>query len=333
MTKFLFIRFSSIGDIVLTTPLLRCLKTQMKDVEIHYLTKFQFKEIVDQNPYVDNVHLFDNNFSSVIKDLKKESFDYIIDLHKNARSLRIKNSLKRISFNLNKLNFKKWLLVNFKINKLPEVHIVDRYFETLKAFDIKNDQKGLDYFYNDPDFNDFENFNFPETQYISFVIGAQHVTKRLPNEKIIEICNQFEIPVILLGDHNDLSNGEIIANQTKNKVYNACGKLKLNESVHLIKHCKLVITHDTGLMHVATALNKKIISVWGNTIPDFGMYPYMPKNKEHFTIVEVNNLKCRPCSKIGFNKCPKRHFKCMKEIDINAITKNAKLYLEAAELD
>ncbi|MFC2086375.1 glycosyltransferase family 9 protein [Bacteroidota bacterium] len=299
----------------------------MEKAEIHYLTKSKFKEIVNQNLYVDNVHLLDNNFSSVVNVLKKESFDYIIDLHKNARSLRIKSSLKRMSFSLNKLNFKKWLLVNFKVNKLPKLHIVDRYFETLKMFDIENDQKGLDYFYEEPELIEFEKFRFMESQFISFVIGAQHATKRLPNEKIIEICDLLELPVILVGDKNDFLNGEIIANRAKNNVYNACGKLKLNESVHLLKHSDLVITHDTGLMHIAAALNKKIISVWGNTIPDFGMYPYMPGKQEHFTIVEVRKLKCRPCSKIGYNNCPKKHFNCMNEIDINAIAEKAKLYL------
>ena len=95
--------------------------------------------------------------------------------------------------------------------------------------------------------------------------------------------------------------------------------LNLDESALVIKNAETVITNDTGLMHIAAALNKKVISLWGNTVTDFGMYPYMPQSPENYKVVEVKNLKCRPCSKLGFEKCPKKHFRCMMEIDENEI--------------
>ncbi|MCK4664241.1 MAG: glycosyltransferase family 9 protein [Bacteroidales bacterium] len=315
--KFLFIRFSSIGDIILTTPLVRCLKNQMTNTEIHYLTKKQFSEILTTNPYIDKVHILEKDLSIIINKLQDEGFDYIIDLHKNIRSCRVKNKLKTLSFVFNKLNFKKWVLVNFKINKLPKTHIVDRYFETLKAFDIKNDGEGLDYFIS----NKVDISILPESfhdGYVAFAIGAKHNTKKLPNDKIISIINKIKHPVLLLGGKEDEENSEIIKQQTKANVYNACGKYSLNQSASLISQSKIVITHDTGLMHVSAAFNKKTISIWGNTIPAFGMYPYFQKNNEKNNksyIIQVNNLNCRPCSKIGFNKCPKKHFKCMKNIN------------------
>ncbi|MCK4639093.1 MAG: glycosyltransferase family 9 protein, partial [Bacteroidales bacterium] len=146
MKKILIIRFSSIGDIVLTTPVIRCLKQQLKDSEIHFLTKEQFVPIVKANPYIDKVHFIKNDLKQILSQLKSENLDFIVDLHKNFRSVFVKLKLRKPSKTFNKLNIKKWLLVNFKINLLPEIHIVDRYFKAVKILGVKNDGKGLDYF-------------------------------------------------------------------------------------------------------------------------------------------------------------------------------------------
>ncbi len=317
--KYLIIRFSSIGDIVLTTPVVRTLKNQVEGAEIHYLTKKDFAKIIESNSYVDKVHVLEDNITDTIKILKQEKFDYIIDLHNNLRSFRIKKSLQALSFTFNKLNIKKYLAVRLKkIDALPDIHIVDRYMQTLKLFDIKNDNKGLDFFIDDTDTEFYA--QLPEiitkNKYVAFVIGAKHYTKRLPDDKIKEICNNIDVPVVLLGGKDDAEKGKHIAEDSGKHVFNFCGKLNLNQSAFLVKKAEFVISHDTGLMHIAAAFDKKIISVWGNTIPEFGMYPYMTKESY---IIEVRNLKCRPCSKIGYNKCPKKHFRCMNDIDSSGI--------------
>ena len=315
--KILIIRFSSIGDIVLTTPVIRCLKEQFNgEVEIHYLTKKQYKTVVEHNPHLTKIHAIEKSTNEVAEELKALNFDYGIDLHKNLRSKRIIKTLKCISFSFDKVNYEKWLLTTFKIDKLPKVHIVDRYLDTLKHFDVKNDNKGLDYFIGEDD-NVILSV-LPETHqngYVGFAIGAQHFTKRLPTHKIITICKQLNQPIVLLGGPEDAKTAEEIVLAVGGNVFNACGKFSINQSASLVKQCKTLITHDTGLMHIGAALGVKIVSVWGNTVPAFGMYPYYPNNPEKFTIVENNNLGCRPCSKIGHDKCPKKHFKCMEEID------------------
>jgi heptosyltransferase-2 len=207
-----------------------------------------------------------------------------------------------------------------KINKLPDVHIVDRYLNTIHYFDVENDMKGLDYFI--PEKDNVEINTLPENfknGYILFAIGAQHFTKKLPVEKIVSICKKINFPLIISGGKEDFETGEIIKNQVGETILNACGKFNLNQSASLVKQAKFVISHDTGLMHIASAFKKDIISVWGNTVPVFGMYPYL--SGENSIIVENNNLKCRPCSKIGFKKCPKKHFKCMNDIDESQIIK------------
>ena len=324
MPKILIIRFSSIGDIVLTTPVIRCIKEQVKDAEVHYLTKKSFEKIVSLNPNVSKTHSIEKDISEVIDVLKMEKYDYIIDLHNNIRSLRVKQALGTNSFSFNKLNFKKWLLVTFNINKLPAIHIVERYLEPLKQLGIVNDLKGLEFYIPEKDEVQLSSLPLPQQKdYIGIVIGAAHFTKRLPLEKIIEVCKKLQQPIVLLGGKEDKEIGEKIATAVGEKVYNACGIYNLQQSASLVKQAKAIITNDTGLMHIAAAFKKDIVSVWGNTVPEFGMYPYLSGKGENGrgAIIQVNGLSCRPCSKIGYQKCPKGHFKCMTAIDSNTIVK------------
>lgn len=321
MVKYLIIRFSSIGDIVLTTPVIRCLKQQVPEAEVHFLTKKAFQNVLSENPFIDKVFAFDKSLSDIMPALKAENYDYIIDLHNNLRTAIVKTQIGAISFTVDKLNFKKWLLINFKINLLPNKHIVDRYLDTVKVFDVVNDNKGLDFFYNIQD--EFNRDDLPDSHkngYVAFIIGAKHNTKKLPLEKIVSIIKKMKLPVILIGGKEDINDGNWIFNKCGKICLDYSGKFRLGQSASIVKQAKVVITHDTGLMHIAAAFHKKIISVWGNTIPDFGMYPYLIEDSK---IVEVNNLKCRPCSKIGYSACPQKHFKCMNMIDENLILKYA----------
>lgn len=329
MPKFLIIRFSSIGDIVLTTPVIRCLKQQVKDAEVHYAMKRNFSEVLEHNPYIDKKYFLEDDLSALISQLKKEKYDYIIDLHHNQRTFLIKKQLGAKSFSFNKLNFEKWLLVNFKINSLPDVNIVDRYMKTVESFGVKNDGLGLDYFISPDDETIIDTLpeNF-RNGYIAFVIGAKHYTKQLPAEKIISICQKVSLPIILLGGKEDSAKAEKIIGglatlNPKHQTLNCCGKFSLNQSAAITKRSNKVITHDTGLMHIAAAFKKEIISVWGNTVPEFGMAPYYGKSEVGNQKSEVRNLSCRPCTKIGFDKCPKGHFNCMMMQDENKIAEMA----------
>jgi len=311
MKKILIIRFSSIGDIVLTTPVIRCLKKQL-NAEVHYLTKSSFKGILNNNPYVDKVHTIEKEISSeLITELKNENFDFIADLHHNLRTLRLKKALNISSKSFPKYNIQKWLLVNLKIDRMPKMHIVDRYMETVSSLGVVNDAKGLDYFI--PETSKVDLSRLPEIQsngYVGIVIGGQHATKMMPILKLIELCDSLSEPIVLLGGPEDKLRGEEIVNAVGVRVFNGCGQFKLDESASLVQQANWVITHDTGLMHIAAAFKKRIVSVWGNTVPELGMYPYLPDPSSK--IVQIKGLSCRPCSKIGYSKCPKTHFKCME---------------------
>ena len=334
--KFLVVRFSSIGDIVLTTPVVRCLKKQLATAEVHYLTKASFRPILEANPYIDKIHCLGgghaggpaagDDLSAVIDTLRREDFDYVIDLHHNLRTLKVKRGLGKAAFSFDKLNIQKWLLTNFKWNRMPDRHIVDRYMQTVAGFGIRNDGAGLDYFI--PAADELKPNDIPtahQAGYVGLVIGAALPTKKLPYHKLEEICEGARHPMILLGGPEDAETGERLAAIDPIKIYNACGKFNLNESAGLVRQAKLVVTHDTGLMHIAAAFKRPIVSIWGNTVPEFGMYPYYGDNYLYhyggagsagplpYELMEVKGLSCRPCSKIGYKKCPKGHFKCMEE--------------------
>ncbi len=313
--KFLILRFSSIGDIVLTTPVVRCLKQQCPGAEVHYFTKIQYRSLLEENPYIDRAWYLDGNLKDLLPELRREKFNYVIDLHTNIRTLRIKLSLGVRSYSFLKLNVQKWLLTNLKFNVMPLVHIVDRYMATVVPLGVKNDDEGLDYFipYRDEVERDWLPAAY-RAGFVAYAIGGQHATKRLPMARMIELCRKINYPTILLGGKEDFMAGEEVRLALGDAlIFNACGKCNLNQSASLVRQSEVVFAHDTGLMHIAAAFKKKVYSIWGNTTPLFGMYPYQTPH----VILENNSLSCRPCSKIGYAKCPHGHFNCMNELSFD----------------
>jgi ADP-heptose:LPS heptosyltransferase len=314
--RFLIVRFSSIGDIVLTSPVIRSLKAQVPGAEVHYLTRKAYRHVLEHDLRIDKLWCTDGGISDVISELKAQRFDAVIDLHHNLRSLKLKRRLSVPSYSFPKLNIEKWLLVNLHINRMPAVHIVDRYMSTLKPFGVHNDGQGLD-FYTHPEARSVLE-RLPSSHrngFIAIAIGAQHSTKIMPSEKIAHIAKLTGLPVVLLGGKEDRIRGAQIELILQQQAWNTCGHLTLGESAELIRASRVVLSHDTGLMHIAAAFRKPIVSVWGNTVPSFGMTPYMPGEEHKSTQVEVEGLRCRPCTKIGYDRCPKGHFDCIRTIN------------------
>ena len=312
--KILLLRFSSIGDIVLTTPVARCLHEQL-GAEVHYLTKQAFAPILTANPHVARVFSFQKEATAVLPALQKERYDWVIDLHHNLRSLRVKWALGRPTRAFDKLNFEKWLLVNLKIDRLPEVHIVQRYLATVQHLGVAYDDQGLDYFIPATEEVPVQSLSplLTDGHFTAFVVGAAHATKQLPLAKAVAICRELAQPVALLGGPDDRTLGQAIAAGAGPHVVNLCGQLRLHQSASVLRQSARVLSPDTGLMHIAAALRKPIVVVWGSTVPRFGMYPFYPTGMARHTSMEVPGLSCRPCSKLGYPACPRGHFRCMQD--------------------
>ncbi|MFZ1333594.1 MAG: glycosyltransferase family 9 protein [Flavobacteriales bacterium] len=318
--KILVLRFSSIGDIVLTSPVLRCLKQQLSDAEIHFATKSAFADLVRYNPNITSVHELNEDINALITALKKEKFDVVIDLHNNLRTSRIKRALGVPAHSFPKLNVEKWILVNLKRDRMPKIHIVDRYLSAVASLGVKNDGQGLDLFI--PEERAVPLNDIPASHqkgYTALAIGAAHVTKRLPEHRWIELVRSIKGPLVLIGGADDARIARGIANEVGGRAWDVTGKYDILGSASLIKQARSVIAHDSGAMHIACAYRKNVVSIWGNTVPAFGMGPYIPTDPERAHISEVLGLPCRPCSKIGYNDCPKGHFRCMEKHDLQRI--------------
>jgi len=338
--KVLIIRFSSIGDIVLTTPVIRCLSEQT-GAEIHFLTKVGFASLLSANPYISKLWTIEKEVTEVLPGLLAEAYNHVIDLHANLRTLALRtqlfsrNTLHRRPrpkwHSFDKLNLEKYLLVNVKINRLPDLHIVDRYLAAAKKLGVSNDGNGLDYFIPESEKVTLAEENLP-ANYLAFVIGAAHATKRLTVAQMTAFCALLPYPILLLGGPAERETGDQIAEGLTN-VTNVCGRFKLGGSADIIRQAQAVVSHDTGMMHVAAAFRKPILSIWGNTIPAFGMYPYLPDQAllEKERREEVKGLSCRPCSKIGYQQCPRGHFRCIKDQSPTTLAAAAMNLLQAEE--
>ena len=317
--KLLFVRFSSIGDIVLTSAAIRCAKQQLKDVEIHFLTKKSMMAVMEANPYIDQFHYLDQDFKGLVQELKKQKFDFVVDLHKNLRTFRIKLALKVPILSFNKANIEKILLTKLGINRMPNRHIVVRNVDALAPLGVSYDGMGLDHFVPDSTQMPVLPTDFAD-RYIAFVIGATYVTKKLPVDKIIDLLSRIEGKVVLVGGKQEQAEGQEIAKHFPGKVLDTCGMYSLHESTLLVKNAQLVIAHDTGLMHISCAFQKNLIMLWGATAPSLQYFHFYPdKATNQVYDAQVPGLSCQPCSHFGLKKCPKGHFNCMNQQDIPAI--------------
>ena len=317
--KILFIPSEVPEELILSTPIIRSLKKQKKATIDLALADEHFQRF-SANPYVNSLK------SIADRSLRSQSYDWVIDLQNTKASKRIKKNASS-AFVFQKDNFHEWLYVQFKLNRLPHKHLVDRYFELLKPIGIQNDFEGLDYFIPDKDLVEHE--WLPDSHkngYAVFAIGSASNTQKLPIKRMIELCDRINKPIILIGEKADIPTADEIeaffkkgtdeeerAIENLNKktsIFNACGKFNINQLASIIEHSSWVFTHENSYMQIAAAFKKHVFSIWGSSTPLFGTYPYETK----FTVFENNKLGCRPCSKTGHRSCPKGHFKCMNDL-------------------
>ncbi len=314
--KILVIRFSSIGDIVLTSPILRVLAQSSQINEVHYLTKATFKDLLLHNPHVSHVHLLEDSFKAVVSLLQAEHFDFIIDLHNNLRSWRVSHALSLPTARFDKYNWTKYRMTRFQTRGLQVPHIVERYGATLGKLGLALDEGGLE-FYIPEGISAQAQENLTNSpiggqlgDVLAVVLGASYTTKRWISSHFVELLQRLQRPVLLLGGKDMMEEAREISESLTVPFFNLVGKVGLLESAASMRLCEAVLAHDTGFMHIAAAFQMKIFSLWGNTVPEFGMTPY----KTPHEVLEVNSLSCRPCSKLGFDDCPQRHFKCMQDL-------------------
>ena len=320
--RILIVRFSSIGDIVLTFPVVTAIKALFPDCKIDYVTKKNFKVLLEACPAIDEVFLLEDSLHALRRKINLAQYDAILDLHNNLRTrLLFGFHLKRV-FRFPKNNLEKWLLTTFKIFPKKREHVVERYLSTLS--DLVSDWpiNTATHQYSIPAAAQFDiqaRYHLVPKAYVAIAIGAQFATKRLPTDMLIDLVKKIDGPVLLLGGKEDQAASSAILDACQGQhLVTAVGLTNIHESAWLVKNARILLTHDTGLMHIGASFDVPLHVIWGNTIRDFGMYPYRLDQEEVFQY-EVTGLSCRPCSKIGHQSCPKGHFACMRKQDLTGI--------------
>jgi len=315
LKKVLIIRLSSLGDILLTTPFIRAIKNQFPEIEIDFLLRKEYSDILKLSPYLNKVFSYsraEKDNLQILEEIKKSKFDLVIDLQNNLRSKKIVSKLDTESIRFSKNGWKKFLLVNFKINKLKDaLQIPVRYAQALSDFQL--DGKGLDLFTDRGPSAALDK----KENLIGFCPGARHFTKRWPQEYFIELGKKLTDTgyiIILFGGKIDQELCSVIANEITGSI-DLSNNDDILQTTADMKLCKAVICNDSGLMHTASAVKTKVAAIFGSTVKEFGFTPYNCSN----LILENNSLTCRPCSHVGRNSCPKKHFECMQSIKPDSV--------------
>jgi len=327
-TKILVIRLSSIGDILLSSPFIRQVKKHFPTAKIDYLIKDQFSELMRYNPHINRIHTIRVTKKAELKTLKQQlknnGYHIIFDLHNNLRSNYLKRGIAAGSTHaIRKNKIKQLLLVSLKINCYGKIiAIPERYRQVAADYNLQDDSQGLELFWqsehHDAALKKAQETGLPaDDRYICMAPGAAHFTKRWPLDCFVRLCeiikHTYQLKIVVLGGENDKKQGQYLAKDKK--IIDLTGRLSLLESAVILSRAKAVVTNDTGLMHMATAVNIPVVALFGSTVREFGFFPYMGKSR----VLENKKLSCRPCTHIGRKQCPKKHFECMQSISSNDV--------------
>lgn len=314
--KMLFLRFSSLGDVLLTTPIIRTFRTHLPDAEIHFLTKKQFAPLLEYNPFIDTLIRFDpenESWLQLITRLQKEHYTYIIDLHDKLRSAFIKRFVRgKVLTYDKKHNYRKKLIKDHALK--PITSTVDLYASVLENFNLRLDERKIDLFLPDNEEAIAESFlQKSKKKIVTISPGASWFTKQYPAEyykKVIRhLQDNYDVRIVLIGTEQEKNLTTELAGVSEAEIKNLGGRTTLIESAIIIKHSDLFISGDCGPMHIAAAFGTPQIAIFGPTHPILGFAPLNPNAK-----VLTLNLSCSPCALHGNERCPRGHFKCMIEL-------------------
>lgn len=319
--KILIIRFSSLGDIVLTTPIVSLIKETHPNADIYFLTKKAFASLLEGNHNIHRIIAWEEVKSNKDHMIFYETFDYLLDLHNSTRSFlaRRKISYKKKAI-YKKPYMKRFLLVHFKKNRYKRVvHVVHRYMRTLRILGIRPHYRKPDILADRPAADRLDGWNFNQPT-LAVAPGARWFTKRWPRINFEDTIAQFmdEFPdwqVILLGGKDEKKDSKEIYKKIskektkKGKIFNFTGEYTIRESAFFLKYSRIFLTNDSGLMHVASSFDVHIVALFLATVPEFGFLPFTRSK----SILSVD-LPCKPCNHKGLSRCPKRHFQCAQRI-------------------
>lgn len=322
--RVLIIRLSSIGDVVLTTPILKELKKKYPDIIIDFLVMENFKDAISGCPYIDNLILFNKkkhdglkNMIILGKELKLNNYDYIFDLHAKIRSKIIRSAIGCKAYTYKKRSLLKSILVKTKAIKYRvDDTIIKNYFGAFKVLGLEYGGEDLTFSFEKKDLKKLETFCIEYDNVPMIAPGASKETKKWTKEGFAELSkllyNKYGKKPILIGSSSEYEMCEEIKKMADGLAINLAGKLTLKESGALLSKAKFLITNDSGPFHIARGVKCPTFVIFGPTSP--AMFEYDEKN-----ILIYLNEPCSPCSLHGDKVCPKKHFNCMKKLNATMV--------------
>lgn len=328
--RILVIRLSSIGDIVLASPLLRALNRAFPGAEVDFVVKERFADLVRFSPYVHRVHMLPEGggwreLRGLRRSLTAQEYDLVVDIHKNFRSYYLRMGLR----GARAVTYRKWrwaraVLIATKKNLYPGiVPVYQRYLAAVAPLGVRDDGMGPEFFMDPAVGAQVRELLsrgglLSHPLRVAVVPGAGFFTKRWLPERFAEVADALAAlhgsGTLLLGDAHDRPIAAEVVAHMHHKPVDMVGALSLMESAAALSFCDLVLCNDTGLMHIATALGKKVVAIFGPTTEELGFFPFGPMSR-----VVQKELPCRPCSHVGSRRCPKRHFRCMGDISAGEV--------------
>lgn len=321
------LRLSAIGDIVLTTPLLRVLRRRFPNARIDFVVKKPFTELVEHSPHLNTVHGVDPaaGFQSLMqlgRHLRNLRYNLVLDLHRNFRTILLTQLCAApVVAHYKKPLLRRWLMVKFKLSTMQQVPPVSqRYLRTAAFLEVEDDGAGTELFWKEAHEEEalraLQEAGWKKDQRLLAVApGAGYFTKRWPLAYFAEVVRRFnnehrDMAVAILGGPQDREYGSFIRAQSGVEVFDLTGRCSLLASAAVIKRSRLLLANDSGLMHIAEAVRTPVLALFGSTTRELGFFPQ--RSSSH--VIEHHSLSCRPCSHLGYPACPRGHFRCMKEI-------------------
>jgi heptosyltransferase-2 len=321
--KILVIQTAFIGDVILATSVLEKLHVCFPHSQLDILVRNGNETLFDQHPYIHKCLVWNKtngkykSLFSLIKTIRKEKYDYVINLHRFASSgiiTALSKGTTKIGFDKNPFSF---LFTNSIKHEIGNgMHEVERNQLLIK--EITDADYAAPKLY--PSLKNYEKVNdLIENSFVCMAPSSVWATKQLPILKWVELCNRIpsHVSIYFLGAKSDKELcDKIINSSSHNNFKNLCGQLNLLDSCALMKNATMNYVNDSAPLHLASAMNAAVTAFFCSTVPEFGFTPL----SEQSLVVEVKDkLNCRPCGLHGFKKCPKEHFKCGNEININQL--------------
>jgi len=330
-TKILVVRLSSMGDVILATPLIRSLRDTYPDAQIHLAIKKQFAPLVKHNPHINKVIEVDTkNITVTQQQVRTEKYDWVIDIQKTSRGNQITSaSHAPLKTTYNKQKIKRWMLIYLKRNTYKNIQPAwKKYYEAVSKYNIEPDNSGTEVFFTQKELETVHQklSNYTNDSIITLCPMASFKNKMWTQEGFVELGKQLQqkhnTTIVVLGGPGEEEYCNHVAKNIGGKAISLAGKLSLLESAALLQLSKLAVTNDSGLMHLAQSQKTPVVSIFGPTVKEFGFFPLPNKS----TVIETQ-LNCRPCTKMGKDTCPKGHHKCMKDISAGEVYKAVIAYL------